>query len=61
MKNEVYSLTLKHYIDDDCGRYEIDEPLVVNMVFDASHMPVTVCLNYMFDKLRKEMLRRAAE
>ena len=54
---EIYSLRLDHYIQDESGRHAIDEPLVVRMAYERSHMPMPVCLNEMIDKMRKEVLR----
>ena len=54
---EIYSLRLDHYIQDESGRHAIDEPLVVRMAYERSHMSMPVCLNEMIDKMRKEVLR----
>lgn len=55
---EIYSLRLDHYIQDESGRYSIDEPLVVKMVYDRSYMPMPVCINGMLEEMRKEVLMR---
>lgn len=55
---EIYSLRLDHYIQDESGRHAIDEPLVVRVVYDRRYMPISICLNEMIDKMRKEVLRR---
>ena len=55
---EIYSLRLDHYIQDESGRHAIDEPLVVRMAYDRSHMPMPVCINGMLEEMRKEFLRR---
>lgn len=56
MTNEIYRLTLEHYIDDGKNRYRIDEPIVVQMVH-VTEIPVPVCLNRMLDMMRGELLR----
>ena len=59
--NEVYKLTLNHYMDDGENRVSLDEPLVVQMIVDRRYTPVPICLNNMMDMMRDEMLRRAGE
>lgn len=59
MTNEIYRLTLDHYIDDGENRYRIDEPIVVQMVY-VTKVPVSVCLNRMLDIMREGLLRRRA-
>ena len=55
---EIYSLRLDHYIQDKSGRHAIDEPLVVRMVYDRSYTPMSICINGMLEKMRKEVLSR---
>lgn len=60
MTNEIYRLTLDHYIDDGEKRHRIDEPIVVQMIH-VTEIPVPVCLNHMLDMMRKELLRMEGE
>ena len=60
MTNEIYCLTLEHYIDDGENRCKIDEPIVVQMVH-VTNIPVPICLNRMLDIMREELLRRGGE
>lgn len=59
--NEVYKLTLNHYMDDGENRFSLDEPLVVQMIVDRRYTPVPICLNRMMDMMRDEMLKRTGE
>lgn len=57
-KNEVYKLTLEHYIiDDDRKKHHIDEPIstqcVICMKDDIS---IPIVLNSMFEKMRNHLL-----
>lgn len=61
MTNEIYRLTLSHYIESEEDRIMVDEPLVVQMIFDRTYVPTPVCLNQMLDRMRDEVLRRAGE
>lgn len=61
MVNEIYRLTLSHYIASGEERVRIDEPLVVQMIIDRQYTPTPVCLNRMLDMMRNEVLRRAGE
>lgn len=61
MTNEIYRLTLSHYIENEEERIRIDEPLVVQMIIDRQYTPTPVCLNQMLDRMRDEVLRRAGE
>lgn len=61
MANEIYRLTLSHYIENEEERIRIDEPLVVQMIIDRQYTPTPVCLNQMLDRMRDEVLRRAGE
>ena len=56
--NEIYRLRLDHYIDDGEKHYQVDEPLVIQMIIDRTYMQVSVCLNNMLDKMREELLNR---
>ena len=57
MTNEIYRLTLEHYIDNGKDRHRIDEPIVVQMVH-TTEVPVPVCLNRMLDMMKEELLKR---
>ena len=57
--NEIYRLTLSHYIESEDDRISIGEPLVVQMIVDRSMAPTPICLNHMMDMMRDEVLRRA--
>lgn len=58
---EVYRLSLTHYIDDGENLYRLEEPLVVQMIYDRRFMPQPICLNRMLDMMRDEVMRRAGE
>ena len=57
-KNEVYKLTLEHYIvDDDGKKYRIDEPIstqCITCMNDGISIPIV--LNSMFEKMRNYLL-----
>ena len=57
--NETYRLTLTHYIDDEKNHIPLEEPLVVQMVYDRTQVPLPICLNRMMDMMRGEILSRA--
>jgi len=61
MENEIYRLTLSHYIESEEERIRIEEPLVIQMIFDRQYTPTPVCLNRMLDKMRDEVLKRAGD
>lgn len=56
MTNEIYRLTLEHYIDDGENQHRIDEPIVVQTVH-VTGIPVSVCLNHMLYMMRGELLK----
>lgn len=58
--NEIYRLTLEHYIDDEGKKQMIEEPLVFQMV-QRSDIPVPVCLNHMLEMMKREVLRMENE
>lgn len=60
MTNEIYRLTLEHYIDDGENRHKIDEPIVVQTVH-MTEVPVSICLNHMLYMMRRELLRTRAK
>ena len=61
MSEEIYRLTLEHYIQTDEGRVRIEEPLIVQMIYDRRFSPASICLNHMMDMMRNEMLRMAGD
>ena len=61
MINEVYRLVLEHFADNDGKRSRLEEPLIVQMVFDRRYAPPAVCLNSMIERMRDEVLKRATE
>ncbi len=61
MTNEIYRLTLDHFINNDGERIRLEEPLVVQMICDSSHTPQAICLNSMIERMRDEILKRAME
>lgn len=58
MKNEVYKLTLEHYIvDDDGKKYRIDEPISTQQVIcmkDGISIPIV--LNNIIAQMRNYLL-----
>lgn len=52
---EVYSLTLTHYIQDDNGRHNIEEPLVMRTYVDRSNMIFPICVNEIVEKMMQMM------
>jgi hypothetical protein len=56
--NEIYRLRLDHYIEDGEKHFQIDKPLVIQMIIDRTYTPVPVFLNNMLDKMREELLNR---
>ena len=61
---EIYKLKLEHYVEDKDGRYDIEEPLVVQTAVDHqfTHAQVNCVLNIlldqMFDRMRHAALKR---
>ena len=56
--SEVYRLQLDHYIQDKDGRHPIEEPLIVQMVYDRQFGNQSVLLNDMLNTMRDAVLRR---
>ena len=57
--NEVYRLTLEHYMDYSGERVRIEEPIVVQMVQIAINgVSAPVCLNMMLDRMKEEVIKR---
>ena len=61
MTNEIYRLTLEHFICYDKDRHQLEEPLVLQMIVDRQYAPTAICLNRMLDMMREELLRRSAK
>lgn len=60
---EGYRIELTHYIVDiETGkRIKLDEPIVVEQVFDRTHGGSPIILNRMFAELEKYLLERVAK
>lgn len=58
---EIYKLTLEHYINVEEKRINIEEPIVVKMIFDRHDVPNAVCLNRMLDMMREKLLKMEGE
>ena len=58
MLNEVYRLRLDHYMQDEKESYPLEEPLVVQVIYDRRHGNPSICLNEMLDRMKYEVLRR---
>lgn len=58
MKNEVYKLTLEHYIvDDDGKKIRIDEPISTECIVCMNNdISIPIVLNSMFEKMRRYLL-----
>ena len=59
MISEIYRLQLDHYMQDKEGQYQLEPPLVVQMIYDRQHGNLSICLNDMIDKIRDAVLRKA--
>ena len=61
MKNEVYRLTLDHFIDYGGECMQLEKPIVVQMICNMNYAPSAVCLNSMLESMRDEVLKRATK
>lgn len=61
MTNEVYRLTLDHFIDNNGDKLRLDDPLVVQCIYDRSYAPPVICLNSMIERMCHEILKLAIE
>lgn len=61
MNNEIYRLTLDHFIDYGGERIRLEEPLVVQMICNMDYAPSAICLNSMLESMRDEVLKRATK
>ena len=55
--NEVYRLTLEHYMDIEGSKHKLDDPIIVQTIMDHDHGITTLCLNHMIDMMRDMLLR----
>lgn len=60
---EAYKLTFSHYaVDEESGkRIKLDEPIVVQQIFDRRYGGGTMVLNYMFEQMKSFVLKKASE
>ena len=57
---ELYQLRLEHcMVDDEGGRHQLEEPLVVGMAADMRYHPTSFCINSMLERMREEVLKRS--
>lgn len=61
MLEEVYRLTLDHFVLDDEDKHRLEEPLVVQMIVNRQYAPTAICLNRMLEMMRDEVLKKATE
>ena len=61
MISEIYRLRLDHYMQDKDGQYPMEEPLIVQMVYDRQYSNLPICLNDMIDRMRDVILRKAGK
>ena len=61
MTSEIYRLRLDHYMQDKDGQYPMEEPLIVQMVYDRQYSNLPICLNDMIDRMRDVILRKAGK
>ena len=59
MPNEVYRLTLEHYmVANDGSKHRLEEPLVVQMIYDISFGGLPHLLNQMLDTMKNAVLEK---
>lgn len=59
---EAYRLVLQHYIvADDGDRLRIDEPIVVEQIFDRTYGCTPVVINRLFDEMKHFTLMKMSE
>lgn len=62
MMQEIYQLTLTHYMQDEEGnRIRLEEPVVCNSIFDRRFGNPVIVLNEIFERTKEYVLRKAAE
>lgn len=60
MVQEVYKITVTHYLQDEDGeRFEIEEPIVCQHIWDRTYGGSGIVLNRMFDEAKAYALERA--
>ena len=60
MVQEVYKIIVTHYMQDEDGeKYELEEPIVCQHIWDRTYGGSGVILNRMFDEAKAFALRRA--
>ena len=59
LPNEVYRLTLEHYLNDEDGnKHHLEDPLVVKAIYDRRYGSVPYLLNHMLDMMKDTVLRK---
>ena len=59
MIKEVYRLALTHYaVDDDFTKTPLDEPIVIEQIFDRRFGGSPIILNRMLDEMRVMLLEK---
>ena len=62
MMQEVYQITVTHYMQDDEGkRIKLGEPIICNAIYERRFGNVSVLLNQMLDEVKNYVMRRAME
>ena len=61
MLNEVYRLRRDHYMQDAEADHPLEEPLVVQVIYDRRYGNPSICLNEMLNRMKDEVLRRTDE
>lgn len=60
MVQEVYKITVTHYLQDEDGkRFEVEEPIICQHIFDRTFCGQGIILNQMFDRMKAYVLERA--
>ena len=57
---EAYTLVLKHSIWDGGEEHQLEEPIVVRCMVDATFGKPTIMINEMMEKMKHELLVRCA-
>ena len=61
LENEIYRLKLEHFLSIGEEKIKIEEPLVVQMIYDQSNYPVPVCINRMLEMMEDEVMKRISK
>lgn len=60
MTQEVYKITLTHYIQDEKGeKFEIEEPIICQHIVERTFCGHGIILNQMLDRVKAYVLERA--